>query len=277
MTNQGQVAEHYAHGRLIEAIEAGLANMSKTTEQVTIDDLGPVDEFHIGGRTATSEFLDQLAITRDHHVLDVGSGIGGASRFISDRYGARVAGIDLTAEFVDTAKVLSAWVGLSDRVAFHHGSALEQPFADASFDAAFMLHVGMNIADKAALFGEIWRVLKPGGVLGIYDVMRIGDGDLTFPVPWASEPAASALAVPANYEAGLGEVGFDIRATRDRRDFAIGFFNDLRARASGADGPPPLGLHILMGDQARTKVANMIANIERGVIAPVEIIATRPA
>ena len=183
MTNEGQVADHYGHGRLIEAIEAGLAKMGKTTEQVTIDDLGPVDEFHIGGRTATSEFLDQLAITPDHHVLDVGSGIGGASRFVSDRYGARVAGIDLTAEFVDTAKVLSAWVGLSDRVAFHHGSALEQPFADASFDAAFMLHVGMNIADKAALFAEIWRVLKPGGVLGIYDVMRIGDGDLTFPCP----------------------------------------------------------------------------------------------
>ena len=50
-----------------------------------------VEEFHIGGRVATESFLDQMQIGPDDHVLDVGCGLGGASRFVAERYGARVS------------------------------------------------------------------------------------------------------------------------------------------------------------------------------------------
>ena len=151
------------------------------------------------------------------------------------------------------------------------------PFADAAFDRAYMLHVGMNIPDKAALFAEVARVLRPGGTFAVYDVMRVGEGALAFPVPWGPTPDISALAAPDVYKAALRASKLEIVGERNRRDFAIEFFKTLRARMAGAGGPPPLGLHLVMGADSRLKIDNMIAGIELGVIAPVELIARRPA
>jgi len=278
MAADSPVERQYARRGLAAAIRDGLAAQGKPPAAVTIDDLAAADEFHIGGRPATAALLDQLGIAADHHVLDVGSGIGGAARFAASHYGCRVTGIDLTADFVATAAELSAWVGLADRVAFRHGSALELPFDTASFDAAYMLHVGMNIADKARLFAGIARVLAPGGTFGIYDVMATGDGAIDFPVPWAGAPAHSALASPDTYRALLRDAGFTPVAGRDRRDVALKFFEALRARmAAPAAGAPPLGLHLVMGPDAPAKIGNMIAGIRAGRIAPVEIVARRAA
>ena len=186
MSNQERVTEHYAHGDLLSAITSGITQLGKTVDTVTIEDLAPVDEFHIGGRRASEDFLDQLGLSDQHHLLDVGCGLGGTARFAADRYKSRVTGIDLTAEYVDTGKVLCSWVGLDDRIALFQGSALSLTFDDSTFDGAYMMHVGMNIEDKANLFSEIFRVLRHGALFAVYDVMRIGDGGLTYPVPWAT-------------------------------------------------------------------------------------------
>jgi SAM-dependent methyltransferase len=268
------VERHYTHGRLIQAITDGLAALGKTPDTVAVDDLSP-DEFHIGGRTATDDLVKQLHLTKDHRVLDVGSGLGGAARFVASRHGCRVTGIDLTEEYVETARALSRWTGLDALLTFIHGSAVEMPFADAEFDRAYMLHVGMNIPDKAALFAEVARVLRPGSIFAVYDVMRVGDGALALPVPWAARPDISALATPDAYKAALRAGKLEIVRERNRRDFAIEFFHTLRARMAEAGGPPPLGLHLVMGADSRLKIGNMMANIELGVIAPVELIARR--
>lgn len=271
------VERHYTQGGLVRAIIAGLAALGKTPRSVAIDDLGPVDEFHIGGRSATEELMRQLELGRDLQVLDVGSGLGGPARFVASRYGCRVTGIDLTAEFVETARALSEWTGLDAQLRFHHGSALDTPFADAAFDRAYMVHVGMNIPDKRALFTEVARVLKPGGIFAVYDVMRTGDPPRTFPVPWTATPEGSALTTPDAYKAALRASTFELLAERDRRAFAIEFFKALRARMAEAGGPPPLGLHLVMGKDSATKISNMVAGLEQGAIAPVELIVRRGA
>jgi ubiquinone/menaquinone biosynthesis C-methylase UbiE len=69
------------------------------------------------------------------------------------------------------------------------------PFPDRSFDGAYMLHVGMNIEDKEKLASEVARVLRPGSVFGIYDVMRTGPGELAYPVPWAARDLSSLASV----------------------------------------------------------------------------------
>ena len=234
-----------------------------------------MDEFHIGGRKASVEFLDQLGLTAESQVLDVGCGLGGPARFAASRYRSQVTGIDLTSEFVDTGNTLCTWVGLDSCVTLRQGSALEMPFPDSSFDSAYMIHVGMNIADKETLALEVARVLRPGSLFGIYDVMQTGPGELVYPLPWATRPDLSAVASPERYKAALQAAGYDIVAERNRRDFALTFFADLRAKTAAASGPPPLGLHLLTGESTLEKAANMIENISKGRIAPVEVVARR--
>ena len=275
MSDHNNVSEHYTHGDLLGAIHAGVTALGRSPETVTVQDLAPVDEFHIGGRQASEDFLDQLNLGIEHHVLDVGCGLGGASRFVAHRYGSRVTGIDLTAEYVETGKVISEWLGLDALIDLHHGSALSLPFHDGVFGGAYMLHVGMNIGDKVGLCAEVYRVLRPGASFGIYDVMQVADGDLVYPVPWATTPETSSVGGPEQYIQALEDAGFAIVAQRNRRDFALAFFEQLRAKAVTAGGPPPLGLHILMGESAAIKVENMIANISAGHIAPVELIARK--
>jgi len=275
MSAQSDVSKHYTHGGLIEAIRSGLITLGKTPDNVTVDDLAPVDEFHIGGRKASEEFLDQLALSDQMHVLDVGCGLGGAARLVASRYRSRVTGIDLTDEFVETGNTLCKWVRLDERISLHQGSALAMPFPDRSFDGAYMLHVGMNIEDKEKLASEVARVLRPGSVFGIYDVMRTGPGELAYPVPWAATAELNAVAEPERYKKVLESEGFVITGQRNRRDFALAFFDELRAKTGAAGGPPPLGLHVLMGKTTPEKVQNMIENISSGRIAPVELIARK--
>jgi ubiquinone/menaquinone biosynthesis C-methylase UbiE len=275
MSTQQDVSAHYTHGDLVAAIQSGIEKLGKTIDTVTVDDLAAVDEFHVGGRQASEHFLDQLDLTPEKHILDVGCGLGGPARFAASRYRCRVDGIDLTPEYVETGQVICKWVGLADRVSLHQGSALSMPFADGTFDGAYMLHVGMNIEDKARLCKEVGRVLQPGALFGIYDVMKTGDGEITFPAPWATTAASSAVASPEQYRSALQAAGFTVIAELNRRDFAVAFFDQLRARTMAAGGPPPLGLHVLMGRNAPDKIQNMIQNIANGRIAPVELIARK--
>lgn len=277
MPDKELVADHYTHGSLLESIRAGVNKLGKTTNTVTVEDLGPVDEFHIGGRIATKDFLDQLEINADDHVLDVGCGLGGASRFAAQTHGCRVTGVDLTAEYIETGTELCSWVGLGKNVTLQQGDATNMRYADASFDKAYMMHVGMNIAAKGALVSELARVLRPGGKLGIYDVMLTGNDELQFPVPWATTAEGNAVSAPTEYKEALKAAGLRIYSERDRREFATEFFAQLKAKMAGQSGPPPLGLHILMGPTAPEKVKNMIENIALGRVSPFEIIAQRIA
>jgi SAM-dependent methyltransferase len=249
--------------------------LGKTAETVGIDDLGPVDEFHIGGRVATEAFLDQLDIDSSHHVLDVGCGLGGASRFAATKYGCRVTGVDLTQEYVETGNTICSWLGLDDKINLESENAMHLSFSPEKFERAYMLHVGMNIADKQSLAKELYRVTRAGGRVGIYDVMRVGNGELTFPVPWATVPQGSSVDPVTTYVSALEGAGFHIVAKRNRREFALDFFAQLQSKAVSADGPPPLGIHILMGRAAPEKISNMIENISRDIIAPIEIIAEK--
>ena len=275
MSDEGLVAEHYTHGNLIGDIKDAIAQMGKTTDQLSIDDLAPVDEFHIGGRIATENLLGQLNFNSTHHILDMGCGLGGASRYIASQFNARVTGVDLTQEFIDTGNELNRWVGLNNQISLQQGSILSLPFEAESFDGALMLHVGMNIGDKNAIFKEAYRVLKPGSKFGIYDIMKTGDGDLTYPVPWATDESTSNLASSDQYQQVLKQAGFKTGIINNRREFSLELFKQMKANTRAHGDPPPLGLHTLMQSSTPVKLKNMVENIAAGRIAPIEIIALR--
>lgn len=266
-----RIPKHYATGSLLARIEAGLAELGKDLSTCAPEDLKPVDEFHIGGIAATEALLDQLPLRPGMRALDIGAGIGGTARVLAAR-GLVVHGVDLTEEFVLAARRLCSATGIE--ASFETGDALALPLGDDSFDLATLIHVGMNIPDKARLFAETARVLRPGGVFAVYDVMA-GEpgklGALSFPLPWADGPEMSFLAPPGTYRDAAREAGFRIEASRDRGDFARAFFERLSARMA-EHGPPPIGLPLIMGKTAPAKIANMIEALAARRIAPVELI-----
>lgn len=269
---EDRVSAQYTKDDLLDRIKAGLLAAGANPLAPRPEDLKPVDEFHTGGILATDALLDQLEITVDTLVLDIGCGLGGTARHIARTRGANVTGVDLTEAYVETAQALSKMAGMAQRTAFRQSSALDLCFTADSFDLATMFHVGMNIADKELMMTEVHRVLEPGGIFALFDVMAMeAEPAITFPVPWAESAELSFVAPPGAYRAAARAAGFEEVVERERSRFALEFFARL-FKTIEANGLPPLGLHLLMGDDARTKFANFAAAMEAGQIAPFEMI-----
>lgn len=271
MSTEEKVASHYTHGSLEETLLAALTAGGKDIDHLSIDDLAGIDEFHLGRREAAREFARDLDVSDGLRLIDIGSGLGGPARYIASTYGCAVTGVDLTDEFVKVANVLTERCGMAAQVSFRQASALALPFADQSFDRATLIHVGMNIEDKARLFAEARRVLKPGGRFGLYEVMQMRDGALPYPMPWAMTPETSFVRSPETYRQLLKEAGFTVESEQDRSALAIRMAQEMRA--SAAVGGQTLSLGALMGPRAAERVGNVGMSVGSGLIAPIEMIA----
>ena len=275
MSIERRVAEHYARGDVGAAIIAALEAAGKDVSRLSLDDLAQVDEFHARGRAATVELMAALGLSAGMRVLDVGSGVGGPSRYVAATYGCHVVGIDLTEEFCRAAALLSERVGLGDRTEYRPGDALATPFADGAFDAAYTQHVAMNIADKAGLYAEVSRVLKPGARFGIYDLLQGDGGEVLYPVPWARDPATSFVVRPGELRALLEAAGFDVVSWRDTAAEARLWLEQMHARMAEPD-PPPNTLRLLFGDEAQAMVQNLSRNLLEERVVPTEAICRKP-
>jgi SAM-dependent methyltransferase len=275
MIREEDVARHYAASDLMGRIVAALRQAGVDPERPTAADLAPLDEFHIGGAAATEAFAAKLPFRAGDRLLDVGSGLGGPARFLARRFGAHVTGIDLTREYVEVARRLSELTGQADRTVFDVGSALAMPYGDRSFDGAITIHVAMNIQDRERLYAEIGRVLHPGALFGLYDVMKgSASAPLDYPVPWAMTSETSRVTTPGETQALLGEAGFEIVEFEDRTAHARDFFQRVVAAAKQS-GPPPVGLHLLTGATHGQKFSNMLSALTDGRLAPGMIVARK--
>lgn len=254
------VSSHYARAEILELILQALKSQGKDLSKLTAVDLAPVDEFRIGGREATIDLATLATLQPGLRVLDVGSGLGGSARYLATEHRCRVSGIDLTEEYVRAAKALAALVGLEHAVAFHKGSALALPFSDQSFDVVWTEHAQMNIADKPAFYREVARVLVTGGRLVFHDVFQGSGEPIYFPVPWANDASISFLVDVDAARAAICSAGFDILHWEDVTQPSLDWLMAMRARSQQA-ARSPLGLHLLMGENARDKSINNIANL----------------
>jgi ubiquinone/menaquinone biosynthesis C-methylase UbiE len=271
MNVEQQVATHYTRGTLEQKILAAVRSAGKNVEQLSNRDLESLDNLHVGGREAIEDLAGFMELSAGMRLLDVGCGIGGPARYFAER-GCQVTGLDLTEEFVRVAASLTQRLNLGGKAQFRQGSALEMPFSPASFDGAYMIHVGMNIQDKAGVFREVARVLKRGGQFAIFDLMLKGNGAMEFPMPWAVSAETSFVSSMEDYREALERSGFRIDHERERRQFALEFMERMRQRAA-AGSPPVLGVHILMGEQAPLMLKNVNQAIAAGALEPVEVVA----
>jgi ubiquinone/menaquinone biosynthesis C-methylase UbiE len=275
MTADHDISGHYSRGDLLDRLNAALVDDGVDVSRLSAEALAPYDHFHGRGLEATVELADALDVGAGDHLLDIGSGIGGPARYFAHRFGCRVTGIDLTAEFCDVARALTRRLGLETQVEFAHGNALQMPFADGSFDGAYSMNVSMNIADKGAFYREVHRVLKPGAWLMLSEIARGAGGELDYPTPWASTAHASFLSTPQETQRGLSEAKFDVVQLRSTREQALAFGARSRAMVERGEKPPHRAVMLMHGGIATQAMANTARGLADGRIDPIEVLARK--
>lgn len=255
---------------LYEAIVAALRASGKRLEALAIEDLAPVDHFHARGLPATVELADRLAVAAGALLVDIGCGLGGPARYMARRFGCTVMGVDLTERFVATGNRLSELLGMRSQVDLQVGDALALPYADAAFDAGYSQHVTMNIGERRRFWTEAARVLKPGAPFALTEHGLGPRGEPRFPVPWSTDGSSSHLVEPEATRRLAEEAGFEAVVVEEvGARYLAGYRKSLERAAEGP--PPPLGIHLLLGPDARERSANAMRNIEEGRTRPFQL------
>ncbi|UCG96318.1 MAG: class I SAM-dependent methyltransferase [Burkholderiales bacterium] len=275
MAGAGAIAEHWGRGDVYGLIISALAKAGKPLEGLTVEDLAPVDHYHARGFPATVELADRLPIRPGDHILDIGCGVGGPARYIAQRFSCRVSGLDITEPYVQAANKLTALLRMEGQVQVLLGDGQKLPYGDACFDGAYALHVTMNVADRPRFFAEAWRVLRPGAFFALTEHGLGPEGNPHHPVPWSEDGSGAYLVTPQQTQALLQGAGFTgIEVEEAGAKYLAGYKRAVQLAERGQ--LPPLGVHLLMGENAVLKMSNAARNIEEGRTRPIEVICRKP-
>lgn len=275
MNSDPSLDPHPTADRLIESLWQALRADGKEPDNLHPDDLAAVDQFHIRGKQASVELADLLhqhGVAPQPRILDLGAGLGGSARYLASRFDARVEGLELSADYVAAAQAFTRRLGQAQQIHFCVGDATAIPYAEQSFDAVWLQHLSMCIADKERLFAEIFRVLKPGASLVLQEIVAGAGGEAHFPVPWAHIAEESFLSTPNDLLQQLQQQGFRVRDYQDKTPEAQQWFQ-RRSRPTSAS----LGLKLLLGDSFAAMMANQLRNLSEQRIGLSQLLAQRPA
>ena len=263
MENLNQnIEHHYFKEKLYEDIIKRLEEQAIDLTKVKRADIAGADEFHVRGAEVSKELANSIDL-KEASVLDVGCGIGGPCRMLAEVYNCKVTGIDLSNEYIRTAKKLSELVKLDHKTTFLQGDATSLPFGDNTFDVVWTQHVQMNIPNKKKFYSEINRVLKVGGHFLFYEILKKENGAINYPMPWASHANLSFLFKAEEMNDLLREFGFVQEQSTNQTQAGIDFFNALVTQLK-TFGPPKMGLNVLMGETTKPKLMNLLTHLQSG-------------
>ena len=270
-----KVLEHYESGQLLQRLDAELRQDGIEPVHATPEDLAPYDQFHGRGIEATTELAGRMPAGSSDHLLDIGSGLAGPARYMARHFGCRVTGIDLSGEFCTIARILNGRQNCADQITVEQGDAQAMPFTAATFDGAYTMNATMNIADDRALFGEVHRVLKPGGWLMLSEVARGPGPGPDFPLPWANEPASSFLASKAEFCTRLEASGFVVERLQDMTEAALDYARRTRRIIDAGGRPPHRAVPLILGDRGEVAIRNLARAVRNRATVPIEVFCRR--
>lgn len=278
MTDHRHVDTHYRRDGIADRILAEWRAVADDLRGAGPAELPPLDEMHVRSRVATAELAAMAHVEAGSRVLDAGSGLGGAARYLAATFGCKVVGVDLTATLCAAARSLSEALGLNERTRFVRGSATALPVAAGCFDVVWTQHAQMNIADKASFYSALAAAVAPGGTLLFHDIFAAEvrgavtrAADLDYPVPWAGDASISHLCGSAQAHGHLAAAGLRQAQWVDRTAESLQWADGVLAQRT-MSGPG-----VVMGSTASEKLGNLAANLRAGRLQVVMARYERPA
>jgi len=237
------------------------------------------DSLHPGGPALTGRLGCLMELGPGTRLLDVAAGRGGSVIYLAREFGCRVVGIDYGVANGAAAGRLARAAGLERRVALAAGDAERLPFADRRFDAVICECAFCTFPDKRAAAAELARVVRPGGVVGLADLVRRGrlPAHLDDLLAWIA--CIADARPPEEYAGHLAAAGFEVTAMEDHDQALADLVRTVRLRLIGAEVAAHLGgLEPPAGDLARARELGRAAGraVADGSLGYVLIVARRP-
>ena len=233
-----------------------------------------------GGPDEVRRVVDGLDFA-GKRVLDIGCGSGGITLFLAREYApAEITGFDVEQPVVDLATRRAEEQGLDERARFVRGEPGPLPFADASFDVVFSKDALIHVADKEALFADIFRVLRPGGTFAASDWLTSHDGEPSpaMRIYLAAEGLSFGMASAARYEAAMTAAGFtDVRTVNRNAWYREVARNELDRLKGPLYKPVAAAVGADYVDKNIRTWSAMQTVLDSGEHCPTHIFGTRPS
>lgn len=176
-------------------------------------DTQPIAE---ASRKTVARMADRVAehLNSSSRILDMGSGYGGAARYLAKRFGCSVVALNLSEAENERCRKLNAEQNLNDKIEVIDGSFEEVPVEDQSFDLVWSQDAILHSGNRPQVISEVSRVLKPGGRFLFTDPMQSDDCPDGVLQPILDRIHLETLGSPEFYRDecqrnGMTEVGFE--------------------------------------------------------------------
>ena len=122
-----------------------------------------------------------MGIQSTWKVLDIGCGVGGPAREIGHFMGAHISGLNNNDYQIARAKRYAVTYDLESKSDFIKGDFMSMPIDDNSYEACYSIEATVHASSLEGVYGEAFRILKPGGVFGCYEWLMTDKYDPTNP------------------------------------------------------------------------------------------------
>ena len=203
-------------------------------DAIPVEVLSQFDQYHYHGTKAVDQAIAEAGINTSSTVLDVGAGIGGPARYLAHKTGCKVVALELQEDLNQVGQDLTNRCGMAEHVQHLCGDALQEVFADDTFDAVVSWLCLYHIPDHKKLFSKLSQPLKSGGVLYAEDLFSLGEFTRSERHELETMLFGNSVHSRKNYIANVEQAGFSSVQFDDQTDDWCQFV-DIRIKAHVAN------------------------------------------